>query len=193
MPDEWYYAHDTNRIGPFSGQQLRDLANLGRILRTDTIWKEGVEKGALASKVKHLFSLPQVSVSGPVTKVSALSQLPASTPLVEKCLPVVESEPSPPKEVPPSGQFVSENTVAASNQPSVTPKPARKGRAVATQGADIVSQDGIKAKYRRKCTVCGHKDLALQTVIISNKMTNAKFYCPKCKKSRDVTIHCTLG
>ena len=63
MADEWYYAHDANKIGPFSGQQLKNLAATGHILQADIIWKEGVAKGVLASKVKNLFSLPPARVT----------------------------------------------------------------------------------------------------------------------------------
>jgi len=71
MADEWYYAHDATRIGPFSAFQLKKLATLGSILRTDTIWKVGVEKGVLASKVKNLFTLPSTGRQTPV--ISALN------------------------------------------------------------------------------------------------------------------------
>ncbi len=57
MADRWYYAHENAKMGPFSGRQMVDLAVAGQILRTDTVWKEGVEKGVLAQKVQHLFPL----------------------------------------------------------------------------------------------------------------------------------------
>jgi hypothetical protein len=53
----WYYAHDENRIGPFSSRQLKELASTGAILLSDTIWKEGIAKGVVASRVKDLFPL----------------------------------------------------------------------------------------------------------------------------------------
>lgn len=211
MADEWYYAHDANKIGPLSGWQLKNLAALGNILSTDTIWKDGVEKGVLACKVKNLFSFPPVSVPVPLEKVAVLSQMPASAPFAATVLPIIKSESSPPPpaevfpaEVPPSGNSAfsvdlailgassQRKPVAKSIQPRVAPKPASKGRAVAVKGADIVSQDGITAKYRRKCTECGHKDEACQTITISNKTTKAGYYCPKCRKKRDVAIRCTL-
>jgi hypothetical protein len=55
MADRWYYAHDINKFGPFSDRQLIDLALSGTILRTDTIWKDGIENGVLATKVQYLF------------------------------------------------------------------------------------------------------------------------------------------
>jgi hypothetical protein len=129
--------------------------------------------------------------------------LPASTPFIEK-IPFVESTSSSPAEEPPPCQSASaivltnpapttqEKISATLNRPSVPSKPARKGRAAATKGADIVSQDGFKAKYRRKCTVCGQKDQVVQTIIIANRTTNSGYYFPKCKKRGDATIQRTL-
>jgi hypothetical protein len=62
MIDQWYFAWGENRFGPFSAEQLKELAVLGRLQPTDTVWKEGVEKGVLAERVKHLFSTPHVKV-----------------------------------------------------------------------------------------------------------------------------------
>jgi hypothetical protein len=187
MAEAWYYARDANRIGPFSGSQLKNLAALGSILRTDTIWKEGVEKGVLASKVKNLFS---------VIAVTGLSNLPAGTPAAAELISVVASHSSTLEEPSPatnSAETSQEKPAATLQKPVIAQRPVRKGRAVATKGADIVSQDGFKAKYRRKCTVCGNKDLAVQTIVITNRTTNAGYYCPKCKKMRVVTIQCTAG
>jgi hypothetical protein len=58
MFDEWYYSHADAKVGPCSGRQLKELAASGQILPTDSIWKEGIVRAVLASKVKNLFSLP---------------------------------------------------------------------------------------------------------------------------------------
>jgi predicted RNA-binding Zn-ribbon protein involved in translation (DUF1610 family) len=58
MVDQWYFAWENNKFGPFSAAQLKELAGLGRLQPTDTVWKEGVEKGVLADKVKYLFPIP---------------------------------------------------------------------------------------------------------------------------------------
>jgi hypothetical protein len=57
MVSIWYYAHDENKIGPFSPRELKDLADTGTILRSDTIWQDSIEKGVLASRVRNLFPL----------------------------------------------------------------------------------------------------------------------------------------
>ena len=81
MADTWYYAHaDFVRIGPFSGQELRNLADAGSILRTDTVFKTGVEQGMSAAKVKHLFPLV-VETPLPVAVDLAAVPLVVDTPL----------------------------------------------------------------------------------------------------------------
>ncbi len=67
MADRWYCAHGGQRKGPFSSQQLKALADAGKILPTDIVWKEGIEKGAPASKVKNLFSPSAVNTTGAST------------------------------------------------------------------------------------------------------------------------------
>src|SRR5262245_58682167 len=104
MADMWYYAHGEDRKGPFSGQQLKDLASCGEILATDTVWKEGVARGAPASKVKHLFQ-PARRDAGPGTSpptatevapapVSTLASAEALSPAVEpdSSVPLVEAK-----------------------------------------------------------------------------------------------------
>jgi len=202
MADEWYYAHDATRLGPFSGQQLKNLAIVGDIIPSDTVWKQGVEKGVLASRVKYLFALPAVIVSVSLAEMPVFSPMP---PAAEKSVPDVEPTSSPPPEaVPPPGQVDSETVLATSviseskspstpTRSTVAPKPARKGRAIALKGADIVSQDGTQAKYRRKCTECGHKDGGCQSIPITTKTTKTGYYCPKCRKKREVIIQCIMS
>jgi hypothetical protein len=57
MADHWNYAQGGDKLGPFSARQLKDLAAAGRILPTDTVWKEGIDKGVLAANVKNLLPL----------------------------------------------------------------------------------------------------------------------------------------
>ncbi len=55
MADQWYYAKEGCKVGPFSGRELKELAACGVILPTDTVWKEGVATGVLARRVRNLF------------------------------------------------------------------------------------------------------------------------------------------
>ena len=198
--DAWFYGHDGTRLGPFSSRQLKDLADLGTIERTDTVWKQGVEQGVPAARVKNLFLIA-------VVQAPDLPDLPAVVAIVAS-LPVAAVPPGPtasakiqPAPMPTTKLIIAAAT-AATAAPAVPaarharpvpakPKP-KQGRAVALKGADIVSQDGVKARYRRKCT-CGLKDQAVQTIVISNKTTNTFYFCPKCRKSRPVSIQCTSG
>ena len=165
MASQWYYAHDEKKLGPFSQQQLKELAAAGTILPMDTVWQEGVAQGVSANRVKNLF---------PAAPADAL--------------PAVETPPvaAAPESAPP------EKVVALEDQPKKQDRPARKGRAVAVKGADIVSQDGTHARYRKKCMECGHKDSACHMILITNKMIKMSFYCRKCRKSREVAIQCFL-
>ena len=52
MADQWFYASASNRVGPFSGMQLKELGAKGILLPTDTVWKEGIEKGVSIDEVK---------------------------------------------------------------------------------------------------------------------------------------------
>jgi hypothetical protein len=109
MVDRWYYAHDGARLGPFSSEQLKTLAAGGKILRTDTVWQEGVEKGALAAKVRSLFvavaSPLATEASGAPLVVSAVAVLRAAqdfagkpeaakAPIVKKLPPPMSVRPS---------------------------------------------------------------------------------------------------
>jgi hypothetical protein len=165
MAGTWYYTHDQEKIGPFTGQQLTDLAARGDILRTDTVFKDGVAGGFLASRVKNLF----------VPGIPAPAPPPADAPAAEE--PAAAS----PEELTPESEI---------EKAPAKPRAVKKGTAFALKGADIVSQDGDYAKYRMKCTTCGHKDASCKTIPITNKTTNTGFYCPKCKRRREATIQC---
>jgi len=72
--------------------------------------------------------------------------------------------------------------------PRPPPEPVRKRRAVALKGAIILSQDGATVHFRKKCTQCGFEDRSRSTLPIGNGMTRVHFYCPECRKGRDVQI-----
>ncbi len=52
---KYYYSSGGQKLGPVSGQQLKELANNGHIKPTDLIWAEGSEKSTPAGRVKGLF------------------------------------------------------------------------------------------------------------------------------------------
>ena len=55
MADQWYFAWNDNKFGPFTAAELRALGKVGRLQPTDTVWKAGTEKGVVANKIKGLF------------------------------------------------------------------------------------------------------------------------------------------
>jgi hypothetical protein len=68
MADEWYFGWGAHRFGPFSEGQLIELAQRGRILRSDTVWKGGIERGIVAEKVGNLFSTMPAETPAAETK-----------------------------------------------------------------------------------------------------------------------------
>jgi hypothetical protein len=229
MDDEWYYEHGDNRGGPCSGRQLRELADSGKIVPKDTIWKEGVEGGVLAGKVKNLFPKADaafiLAAGGPVplakvpflTPPAVVAQLKAdSIPLAlskatlpplrdtlnstevatreiaGNSLPGVLAGPGSPDSGLMTGDIELkpiEETPAVPFQPHLQPKQvAGRARAMAGKGAVIVGQDGTNVQYKKKCTVCGYEDNCRSRMPIKNGVTKVGFFCPKCRKLRDVEI-----
>lgn len=71
MADEWYFGWGAHRFGPFSESQLIELAQNGRVHRSDTVWKIGIAKGILAEKVGNLF--PPVPLETPSSEMQELA------------------------------------------------------------------------------------------------------------------------
>lgn len=201
MADRWYYAHDQNKIGPFSGRQLRDLAVSGKILTTDTIWKDDIEQGVSATRVRYLFlpapsdtspaSVPETPV--PSSSATAVAELPVGKSTAEPIPAATAPDRPAAPELPDSIDLLPEaDAPAAPQKPSAPQKKVKKGRAVAVKGVVIVSQDGVNAKYRKKCTVCGYEDSSWNTLKMASGMTRSVFFCPKCRKKREVEIQCFM-
>lgn len=56
MTQEWFYSKDgQSKEGPFSSAELLALAKSGRLLVTDSVWKQGMSKWTVASRIKGLF------------------------------------------------------------------------------------------------------------------------------------------
>jgi GYF domain 2 len=208
MADRWYYAHDDIKIGPFSGQQLRDLADTGQIIRTDTIWKEGIVKGVSALKVKNLFlpmlPNPPLESLAPVAQTEAeslspgLKSMPTEGTPAETPVPTILLSTPLPDEIelhPEVGaapilvQSSEQSPAQPPTPPPVKPKEhVKKGRAIAGKGVIICGQDGTNVKFKKKCTVCSHEDGTRNSLKITNGTTRLNFFCPKCKKRREVEI-----
>jgi len=176
MTDRWYYWSEADVRGPFSAKQLADLAAAGQILPTDTVWKDGVERGVPACRVQHLFPVALLSPSGE-----------SDAPLGGAVVPAPVSPPGAPAEssrgVEPVGPDLSPRWDSAYHPPT------GRARAVAGKGAVIVGQDGTTVKFRKKCTECGHEDSSWKTMPITRGTTRVAFFCPKCHKQRHVEVH----
>jgi len=179
VADRYYYSHDQQKLGPCSDQQLKDLAATGDILPTDTVWKEGIDRGVVASNLKNLFRTAPTPDDVPATVTQVAPPV-----LVEVKVESVPAVPAP-AELPAARAPVA--SAAGWNQA------ARKGRATAGRGTVVVSQDGFNVKFRKKCTTCGHADPSWNTMPIRNGTMRVGFYCPKCRKHRDAEVHGRLN
>ena len=198
MADRWFYTHDGQKIGPCSGQQLKEFAACGGILPTDTVWKDGIEKGSLARKVRYLFSPGQVDASpGSTGNLLAKPLLQSSTlPPSEERTPVVQPEsqskasatkPETVEGILVPAVLAEDAELSPENKASATLN-QRNRRAIGVKGVMIVGQDGTNVKYRKKCTVCGYEDSCWNTMPIPTGLMRVSFFCPKCRKRRDGEI-----
>ena len=169
MADSWYYAHGDERLGPFSDLQLRELADAGDILTTDTVWKTGVEQGVRASRVRHLFPVPDAK---PLEVAAELSHPITSIPDDES-----DSELSPPEPAP-----------KPPDRKAYKEAPARRRTVTAGKGAIIMGQDGTQVKFKKQCSTCQHIDSSSATMKITGGSMKASFFCPNCRKRREVEL-----
>ena len=137
-------------------------------------------QGAQASRIRNLFphaiAKPAPAISdAPSIAVAPVASMPPAV--------------SPPPEIVVNTTLVPlEKPAAPKPQPKKPERP--KGRAFALTGADIEGQDGTNVRYRKKCIECGHKDSSSHMMAISNRLIKENFFCPKCRKRRDVAIQC---
>jgi len=172
---QWYYSRDLEVSGPFCDDELASLAAAGTILPTDTVWKEGVEQGVLAHRVRHLFPSEISSQASPVTEGMLTSTAFQTDPLVEA--------PSP--EVVQPAKVEVNPTVKAE---AVFRPPASKPRAVAGKGVVIVGQDGKTVRYRMKCPTCSFEESSWKCMPITRGTMRVAFFCQKCRKQRQSDI-----
>jgi len=182
MADQWYFWHDTEILGPFTGKQLFDLATAGNIIPTDTVWKNGIEEGVPASRIQHLF--PAVLADSPGNAL-----LPSAESLATKA----ESPgPAPVENAAKSAEPIPVEPVQRwGDGGSGVPK--NKARATAGKGAVIMGQDGINVRFRMKCTTCGQEDSSWKTLPIARGTMRVVFYCNKCRKQKHCEINGHLG
>jgi hypothetical protein len=214
MASQWYYGAREARQGPFSDQQLRTLADQGLIQPTDTIWKEGVEQGVPAHRVKNLLPAATAPASTPVAPESPPPTEPPPPPPSSEVSPQApEPEPREATDAPPAEGEVAVVPADSANgtepdapdaeaaeakppeQPAEAPKPqppppgrARKAKAVALKGCIIVSQDGETVIFTKKCIVCGNTETGRSRLPVRMGVTRTTYFCRKCKKVRPIEI-----
>ncbi len=214
MADMWYFAKDQKKLGPFSSAEFKELADTGQVLPTDMVWKEGIEKGVLAAKVKNLFSTPPAGVSP--APAAAEEGIAAQEPLAEGKPEREEVQPSPlPNDpvptapaatstgsaeepaTPPQGSAAAATAAEVPRkktpiQPQASAPKARVFRVVGATGAIILGQDGTSVKYKKKCPKCGTEDSSVRTMQIRSGINRDRYFCQKCKKLQHVEIHGAL-
>jgi len=201
MTDQWYYTRVEPRLGPFTADQLKELAASGQIRPHDTVWKEGVVLGVPASKVKHLFEgIPPIPPEA-VNYLLPAAKLPDIMP-PEIIPPEIEVPPTPHVYSDPNDMEIADGereqwkpSAEAEPEPAKSEKPAapkapapKLKRVLSVKGGSVVSQDGLVVKFRKQCLRCSYADTNVATMPIRNGITRVNFFCPKCKKSQQVEV-----
>ena len=96
-------------------------------------------------------------------------------------------------ELPPKEPCVTEaepgnQTVAAPVQPRIKPPVVRPKRAVVESGAVLVSQDGERVRFRKKCVRCGFVESCNSVMRLMPGVNRQLFFCPKCRKQVGISI-----
>ena len=217
MADQWYYAKGEKKLGPFSSAEFKELADSGRLLPTDTIWKEGIDKGVPASKVKNLFSKLPTALAPAPTEQSPASESPKETaenaelhgaPSSALSAPsAVESSPdsssaaegkAEPEKPSTSPEAPASAATAAEAPAKKTPRPPpaadqkRHFRVTGARGAIILGVDGAFVRYKKRCPVCGTEDSSVRTLQLRSGINRDRYFCQKCRKLQHVEIHGSL-
>lgn len=58
MSQLWHVSQDGRQQGPFTPEQLKSLAESGRLNPSDLVWKNGLSEWVTAASVKGLFTSP---------------------------------------------------------------------------------------------------------------------------------------
>lgn len=94
MATEWHVSRNGKTKGPFSSSQLKALADSGKLLPSDLLWKEGMKEPAPASSLKGLFAAASASVPGAEAIHAPSSEVPIQIP--ENGPPASAAGPTPP-------------------------------------------------------------------------------------------------
>jgi hypothetical protein len=213
MTHPLYVVRDGKKLGPFSAAQLQALASAGRLRAEDAVWRNDMEHAVPVSRVKNLFLTPPplprpLEVAAAEVPLAAGAPVPSvspSDPILAEVLPgdpllaatgvmpgtsdeqalVAADAPAPLRADPASAAPSSQSKAGADSDTWSKPK---MRRAVAVKGAVLLSQNGYNVQYRKKCCQCGCEDASRSTMLIGIGITRSHFFCPKCRKSREVQI-----
>jgi hypothetical protein len=91
MAADWYMTRQGKKYGPFTEENLRELASTNRLLPSDLVWQQGMAQWAAAGTIGMLFpqaeiGFPGVSGSPRPTRSSAMAS--------EAGMPVIKTGPS---------------------------------------------------------------------------------------------------
>lgn len=64
MSDQWHLLHDGQQYGPYSGEDLLQFVQEGRIVRDSLLWTEGMDEWVPATSIEGLFP-PAPSAAAP--------------------------------------------------------------------------------------------------------------------------------
>jgi GYF domain 2 len=76
----------------------------------------------------------------------------------------------------------------ASDQPRAKPAPVKMRRATVECGAIIISQDGDRVRFRKKCVRCGFEESCNSVMRLMPGVNRQLFFCPKCRKQVGIAI-----
>jgi hypothetical protein len=173
---KWYYGRGSDITGPVSGAELSGLAAAGGVLPTDMVWRDGVEQGVPAGRVRNLLWPSPAAAPAEMVAPAAAGGTESDRPATEVSADPATPDPNSPE---PNGSPES----PARWQP--LPRPAR---AIAGKGVIIVAQDGTTVKYRGKCATCGREDASWKSIPIPRGLTRVWFFCPKCRRRQEGDI-----
>jgi hypothetical protein len=80
MADQWYFAWDERKFGPYSAVQLKQLVELGKIQPHDTVWKNALEQGVAADQIKNLFPHRQAEIPPAEASAAVANELSSPPP-----------------------------------------------------------------------------------------------------------------
>ena len=176
MTSQWFYGRGTDITGPVTDRQLFDLAARGAVLRTDIVWREGVEMGVPAGNVKNLFAITIPPTELPAPYLGANGPLPAN-----------ESPMGGPNEVIAPAPAVGRPNWHRPRQSPTSPRPNWTG--VGGQGGGHHEPGRNLAKIPRQVHDLRPRRFELEVDSHSARNRRAGFFCTKCRKRREVEIH----